>query len=107
VAVGRHQLRGPLKARRAVLAGHRLRIQDAAADQVPQWRTVDPIGMVTVRDRGYSLASRYGVDRTYRLPKWLPIRRPQCNCGVTTCATHYGWDGVGACRGQVPAQGPV
>ncbi|MFE7901480.1 helix-turn-helix transcriptional regulator [Streptomyces sp. NPDC057424] len=55
--------------RRAVLAGHRLRIHYAAPDQTPQWRTVDPVGLVTVRDRGYLLATRSGADRTYRLSR--------------------------------------
>ncbi|MEV5354973.1 WYL domain-containing protein [Streptomyces sp. NPDC052693] len=69
--------------RRAVLAGHRLRIHYAATDQAPRWRTVDPIGLVTVRDRGYLLATRAGADRTYRLSRMLtaeelpePARRP-------------------------------
>ena len=53
--------------RRAVLAGRRLRIHYAAAGQSPQWRTVDPLGLVTVRDRAYLLATRAGADRTYRL----------------------------------------
>ncbi|MCD0443349.1 WYL domain-containing protein [Glycomyces sp. A-F 0318] len=57
--------------RRAVLAGHRLRLHYAAADQAPQWRTVDPIGLVTVRDRVYLLATRSGADRTYRLSRAL------------------------------------
>ncbi|ADD43066.1 helix-turn-helix transcriptional regulator [Stackebrandtia nassauensis] len=55
--------------RRAVLAGHKLRIRYAATDQEPRWRTVDPIGLVTVRDRGYLLATRAGADRTYRLSR--------------------------------------
>ncbi|MDX8036041.1 WYL domain-containing protein [Lentzea sp. BCCO 10_0856] len=69
--------------RRAVLAGHRLRIHYAATGQAPQWRTVDPIGLVTVRDRGYLLATRSGADRTYRLSRVLaaeelpePAERP-------------------------------
>ncbi|NGY61560.1 WYL domain-containing protein [Lentzea sp. NEAU-D13] len=69
--------------RRAVLAGHRLRIHYAATGQEPQWRTVDPIGLVTVRDRGYLLATRGGADRTYRLSRVLaaeeldePAQRP-------------------------------
>ena len=57
--------------RRAVLAGHKLRIHYAATDQAPQWRTVDPIGLVTVRERGYLLATRSGEDRTYRLSRVL------------------------------------
>ncbi|WP_436762975.1 helix-turn-helix transcriptional regulator [Streptosporangium sp. V21-05] len=68
---------------RAVFAGHRLRIHYAAVDQAPRWRTVDPIGLVTVRDRGYLLAARSGEDRTYRLSRVLaaeelaePARRP-------------------------------
>jgi predicted DNA-binding transcriptional regulator YafY len=64
--------------RRAVFAGHKLRIHYAAADQ-----TVDPIGLVTVRDQGYLLATRSGADRTYRLSRILaaevlpePAQRP-------------------------------
>jgi predicted DNA-binding transcriptional regulator YafY len=55
--------------RRAVFAGHRLRIHYAAADQPPRWRTVDPIGLVTARGQGYLLAMRSGADRTYRLSR--------------------------------------
>ncbi|WP_330300470.1 helix-turn-helix transcriptional regulator [Streptomyces sp. NBC_00503] len=69
--------------RRAVLAGHKLRIHYAATGQSPHWRTVDPIGLVTVRDRGYLLATRSGADRTYRLSRVLaaeelpePAQRP-------------------------------
>ncbi|WP_369217414.1 helix-turn-helix transcriptional regulator [Streptomyces flavofungini] len=57
--------------RRAVLTGHRLRIHYAATGQEPRWRTVDPIGLVTVRDTGYLLAMRAGADRTYRLSRVL------------------------------------
>ncbi|WP_432037365.1 helix-turn-helix transcriptional regulator [Streptomyces cucumeris] len=69
--------------RRAVFAGHKLRIHYAAVDQTPKWRTVDPIGLVTVRDQGYLLATRSGADRTYRLTRVLaaeelaePAQRP-------------------------------
>ena len=69
--------------RRAVLAGHKLRIHYAAADEPPLWRTVDPIGLVTVREQGYLLATRSGADRTYRLSRILaaeelaePAQRP-------------------------------
>ncbi|WP_282692692.1 WYL domain-containing protein [Streptomyces sp. CC208A] len=69
--------------RHAVLSGHRLRLHYAATDQAPRWRTVDPIGLVTVRDRGYLLATRAGADRTYRLSRVLaaeelpePAERP-------------------------------
>ncbi|MFE0020759.1 helix-turn-helix transcriptional regulator [Amycolatopsis sp. NPDC059021] len=55
--------------RRAVFAGHKVRIRYAAVDQAPKWRTVDPIGLVTVRDQGYLLATRSGEDRTYRLSR--------------------------------------
>ncbi|MFI6044132.1 helix-turn-helix transcriptional regulator [Nocardia sp. NPDC051321] len=55
--------------RGAVLSGHKLRIHYAAVDQRPQWRTVDPIGLVTVRDQGFLLATRSGADRTYRLSR--------------------------------------
>ncbi|MGG8408944.1 helix-turn-helix transcriptional regulator [Streptomyces sp. 12297] len=60
-----------IEVRRAVLAGHKLRIHYAATGQAPTWRTVDPIGLVTVRDRGYLLATRDGADRTYRLSRVL------------------------------------
>lgn len=69
--------------RRAVFAGHKLRIHYAAEDQPPQWRIVDPIGLVTVRGQGYLLATRSGADRTYRLSRLLaaeelhePAQRP-------------------------------
>lgn len=69
--------------RRAVFSGRRLRIRYAAVDQAPKWRTVDPIGLVTVRGQGYLLAARSGADRTYRLSRILaaeelaePARRP-------------------------------
>lgn len=55
--------------RRAVFAGHKLRINYAALDQPPAWRTVDPIGLVFVREQGYLLAARSGADRTYRLSR--------------------------------------
>ncbi|GIH73150.1 helix-turn-helix transcriptional regulator [Sphaerimonospora thailandensis] len=68
---------------RAVFAGHRLQIHYAAVDQTPEWRTVDPIGLVTIRDRAYLLATRSGADRTYRLSRVLaakelaePAQRP-------------------------------
>lgn len=69
--------------RRAVLAGHKLRIRYAAVDRPPRWRTVDPIGLVTVREQEYLLATRSGEDRTYRLSRILaaeelaePAQRP-------------------------------
>ncbi|WP_371749709.1 WYL domain-containing protein [Streptomyces sp. NBC_01283] len=72
-----------IEVRRAVLAGHKLRIHYAATGQAPQWRTVDPVGLVTVRDRAYLLATRSGADRTYRLSRVLaaeelpePAQRP-------------------------------
>jgi predicted DNA-binding transcriptional regulator YafY len=72
---------GPV--RRAVLDGRRLRLLYAAIDRPPAWRTVDPIGLVTVRGLGYLLATRSGADRTYRLSRIEaavvldePARRP-------------------------------
>jgi predicted DNA-binding transcriptional regulator YafY len=69
--------------RRAVLAGHALRIHYAATGRAAAWRTVDPIGLVTVRDRAYLVATRSGEDRTYRLSRVLaaeglaePAHRP-------------------------------
>jgi len=72
-----------IEVRRAVLAGRKLRIHYAAVDRTPKWRTVDPIGLVTVRDKGYLLATTSGADRTYRLSRILaaeelaePAQRP-------------------------------
>ncbi|MEW2391667.1 WYL domain-containing protein [Streptomyces venezuelae] len=69
--------------RRAVFAGHKLRIHYAAVDRTAKWRTVDPIGLVTVRGLGYLVAVRGGADRTYRLSRVLaaealdePAQRP-------------------------------
>src|SRR5918992_4686002 len=69
--------------RRAVVSGQKVRIRYAAVGQTPDWRTVDPIGLVTVRDQGYLLATRAGADRTYRLSRILaaealaePAQRP-------------------------------
>lgn len=55
--------------RRAVLEGRRLRIRYGAPDREPVWRVIDPIGLVTVRDQGYLLATVEGADRTYRLSR--------------------------------------
>lgn len=69
--------------RHAVLAGHKLRFDYAAPDKPPRSHTVDPIGLVTVRDRTYLLAAKAGADRTYRLSRMLaaeglpePAERP-------------------------------
>ncbi|WP_226355052.1 YafY family protein [Pseudonocardia sp. ICBG601] len=58
---------GPV--RRAVLEGRRLRIRYAAPVAPERWRTVDPVGLVTVRGTGYLLAHRSGEQRTYRLSR--------------------------------------
>lgn len=55
--------------RQAVFGGRKLRIRYAAADRPAEWRTVDPIGLVTVRGQGYLLATKSGEDRTYRLSR--------------------------------------
>lgn len=53
--------------RDAVLAGRKLRLRYQSRNRPPRWCTVDPIGLVTVRDRGYLLATESGTDRTFRL----------------------------------------
>ncbi|WP_426362031.1 helix-turn-helix transcriptional regulator [Streptomyces sp. E-08] len=70
--------------RRAVFSGHKLRIHYAAVGERATWRTVDPMGLVTVRGQGYLLAARSGDDRTYRLSRVLaaeelaePAQRPE------------------------------
>lgn len=55
--------------RRAVLEGRRLRIHYASRNQSPRWHTVDPIGLVTVRDKGYLVATESGADRTMRISR--------------------------------------
>ncbi|GLW89622.1 helix-turn-helix transcriptional regulator [Actinokineospora globicatena] len=57
--------------RRAVFAGRKLRIHYQATDRDPDWRTIDPIGLVTVGTQSYLLATRAGADRTYRLSRVL------------------------------------
>lgn len=72
-----------LEVRRAVVVGHQLRIHYAARGQQPQWQTIDPIGLVTVRERGYLLATQAGTDRTFRMSRIVaaceipePAQRP-------------------------------
>lgn len=55
--------------RKAVLTGHKLRLDYAAPNKMPHSHTVDPIGLVTVRDRTYLLATKSGEDRTYRVSR--------------------------------------
>ncbi|KGN31335.1 DeoR family transcriptional regulator [Knoellia sinensis KCTC 19936] len=55
--------------RRAVLAGLKLRIRYAPPNRQATSRTVDPIGLVTVREHAYLLATKSGEDRTYRLSR--------------------------------------
>ena len=57
--------------RRAVLAGPQVRIRYATATGSPRWHTLDPIGLVAVRDDGYLLATASGEDRTFRLSRVL------------------------------------
>lgn len=57
--------------RNAVIRGRKLRIHYTAIDRAPAWRTVDPIGLVSVRDQVYLLALRDGEDRTYRISRVL------------------------------------
>lgn len=57
--------------RSAVLTGRKLRFHYAAPDKATRWHAVDPIGLVTVRDRTYLLATKSGEDRTYRLSRML------------------------------------
>jgi predicted DNA-binding transcriptional regulator YafY len=59
--------------RQTVFAGHRLRIRYAAGDAEPQWRTIDPIGLVSARGQWYLLATRDGADRTYRVSRMLEV----------------------------------
>lgn len=69
--------------RQAVLAGRKLQFEYAEPNSEPRSRTVDPLGLVTVRGRTYLLATKNGQDRTYRLSRILvatalpePAERP-------------------------------
>jgi predicted DNA-binding transcriptional regulator YafY len=53
----------------AVFGGRKLRIRYAASGEEPRWRTLDPIGLVNARGQWYLLATRDGVERTYRLSR--------------------------------------
>lgn len=55
--------------RDAVLAGRKVRFDYAASDRASRSHTVDPIGLVSVRERTYLLALKSGQDRTYRLSR--------------------------------------
>jgi predicted DNA-binding transcriptional regulator YafY len=85
--------------RRAVFAGHRLRIRYAAVDQAPRWRTVDPIGLVTVREQGYLLATRGGRTAPTGCPACWPPRPSTSPRGDRARST---WTGPGrnATRGS-------
>ncbi|MGV8880637.1 MAG: helix-turn-helix transcriptional regulator [Rhodoglobus sp.] len=63
-----------IEVRRAVLNGRKLRIEYAAEHRSPAWRNVDPIGLVTVREKAYLLATVDGNDRTYRLSRILAAK---------------------------------
>lgn len=72
---------GPVRG--AVLSGHQLRFEYTSPGGRPRSRTVDPLGLVTVRGRSYLLATRSGEDRTYRLSRMTaaeelpePAQRP-------------------------------
>lgn len=60
-----------VEVRRAVLAGHKLRLHYASKGRAAQWRTVDPLGLVTAGDKGYLLATHAGAERTYRMSRIL------------------------------------
>ncbi|CAM3034910.1 MULTISPECIES: helix-turn-helix transcriptional regulator [Dermacoccus] len=55
--------------RSAVLTGRKLCLRYGGREQTPQWRVLDPVGLVTVQGRGYLLALRSGEERTYRLSR--------------------------------------
>ncbi|MFE2973711.1 helix-turn-helix transcriptional regulator [Streptomyces sp. NPDC059258] len=94
--------------RRAVFAGHKLRIHYGAVNQAPRWRTVDPIGLVTVRHQGYLLATvdldrawqernarfRTGGDQVAVLVRLDPARRePFVGTVLAVCAEESDADG--------------
>ncbi len=55
--------------REAVLTAKKLRFDYVAPNKEPRSHSVDPIGLVTVRDRTYLLATLSGDDRTYVLSR--------------------------------------
>ncbi len=60
--------------RRAVFAGHRLRVRYAAKGEQARWRTVDPVGLVSARGRWYLLATRDGAERSYLLSRMREVQ---------------------------------
>lgn len=60
--------------RAAVFAGRRLDLRYAARGKEPEWRTVDPVGLVSQGGRWYLLALRDGEERTYRLSRVREVR---------------------------------
>lgn len=52
-----------------MFTGHRLRIRYAAKGDEPQWRTIDPVGLVSANGQWYLLATRAGAERTYLLDR--------------------------------------
>lgn len=57
--------------RAAVITGNQVRIKYSTATGSPRWHTLDPVGLVAVRDDGYLLATAAGQDRTFRLSRIL------------------------------------
>jgi biotin operon repressor len=89
--------------RRAVLAGHKVRIHYAAVDQSPRWSTVDPIGLVTVRDQGYLLATRSG--RGPHLPAVPDAGRRGARRTAQSDRTGSTWTGLAGPQHAVPDGG--
>jgi predicted DNA-binding transcriptional regulator YafY len=61
--------------RACVLEGRRLRMLYAAAGQEPRWRTVDPVGLVTVRGRTY-LDDQHARWAAWQLAADAEVRSP-------------------------------
>jgi predicted DNA-binding transcriptional regulator YafY len=60
--------------REAVTEGRRVRIRyDARGRPVPQWRTVDPWGLVDQSGRWYLVAAHRGRPRTFRVSRILEL----------------------------------
>lgn len=88
--------------RQAVFAGRQLRLHYAAAGREPRWRTVHPVGLVTVRGQGYLLATHDGADRTYRLSR---VQAARCSTSPPTAPSRWTWTGSG--RSAPPGSAPA
>ncbi|MEV3938456.1 WYL domain-containing protein [Glycomyces sp. NPDC049804] len=83
--------------------GVRLKVRYERADRPPQWRTVDPYGLLAKGGRWYLVADEAGTPRLLNLLKidrWEPLRtarrlRPGVRLAEAAAALTSGWESAG------------